>query len=312
MFSLQRAILETVAYADALNRPLTPFEIWRNLLDSNDSSHVDWVSLVEILVALDSSFLRKRLAFADGFIFLRGREVALLSRRTCREKFSDRQIMRAQKVARILRYVPFVRMVAITGSLSAKSSDRESDWDFFIILAAGRIWTGRALVAGVLHILGLRRHGKHVANRACLNYWITDDALEISEHDIFGSGEYSSLIPLFGDSTFRKFEEANMAWIPYFRPLFAPSKARHLLSVSDTRFSRTIRTSLERICPAYFLEDKLRNVQRAKILSNPKTKWLGSRIEATDTALVFLPRPAAPRVLDTFRRRLADVEAGVK
>ena len=312
MFSLQRAILETVAYADALNRPLTPFEIWRNLLDSDGLSCINRVSLVEILEALESSFLRKRLSFANGFVFLRGREVNLLSRRTYREKFSDRQIMRAQKVARILRYIPFVRMVAITGSLSAKSSDRESDWDFFMILAAGQIWTGRALVAGILHILGLRRHGQHVANRACLNYWITDDALEISEHDLFGSGEYSSLIPLFGDSTFRKFEEENMAWISSFRPLFAPSQARHLLSVSDTRLSRAIRTLLERICSARFLEDKFRSIQHAKILSNPKTRWSGSRIEATDKALVFLPRPAAPRVFDAFRRSLAEVEANVK
>lgn len=311
MFSLQRAILETVAYADALDRPLTPFEIWKYLLDSGGESDRVRVSFAEVLETLDSSFLRKRLSSVDGFVFLRGRD-ALLLKRLRREKFSDRQLLRARRVARILRYLPFVRMVAITGSLAAKSSDRESDWDFFIVLSAGHIWTGRAVVASALHLLGLRRHGEHVAHRACLNYWITDDALEISEHDLFGSGEYSLLVPLFGEETFRKFEETNAAWIGLFRPSFERSRIQHLFSVPDTKISRTIRIFLERVFSLEILERKLKSIQRSKILANPKTTWSGSRIEATDTALVFLPRPAAPRILDAFRRRLADVEANVK
>lgn len=311
MLSLQRAILETVAYADALNRPLSPFEIWKHLLDSNGASSFARVSLADIFDALDSSFLRKRLSSANGFVFLIGRG-NLLANRIRREKLSDRELMRARRVAQILRFLPFVRMAALTGSLSAKNSDPKSDWDFLIVLSGGRIWTGRAIVTGVLHLLGLRRHGKQVAHRACLNYWITDDALEITEHDIFGSEEYSLLIPFFGEETFRRFEAVNAGWISAFRPMFEPFSVRHVLAVSDTRYSRTTRMFFEKILSSDLLERKLCTFQRSKILANPKTKWPGSRIEAMDTALVFLPRPAAPRVFDAFRRRLAEVEARVK
>lgn len=310
MLSLHRMILETVAYYDAFDYPLTEFEVWKLLLASDGEGEREiLISFCDIREALRGSFLGKRLGRSRGYVFLRGRE-NLVSLRVYRQKNADRNIFKAGRIACLLRCMPFVRMIGLTGSLSMKNADCGSDWDFFIVLRSGYIWTGRAVATALLHIFGLRRHGRKVAHRACLNYWITTRSLEIHSKDLFSSSEYFFIIPLFGEKVFERFQKTNM-WIRRFRPQFQGMKLPHLALVRDTFFSRFLRNSGEIFFAGLHFENILRFLQKKKIASNPKTKRLAGIIEATDDELIFLPHPRGPRVFETFRRRLSDVEANV-
>lgn len=310
MLSLHRMILETVAYYDAFDYPLTEFEVWKLLLmsDGEGMSAPD-ISFRMVEETLEGSYLRKRLGRARGFVFLRGRE-RLIALRLERQRIADRNIRGARRVASIMRFFPFVRMVGLTGSLSMKNAERGSDWDFFIVLRSGYIWTGRATVTTLLHLFGLRRHGSHIAHRACLNFWVTTRSLEIWLKDLFSSSEYFFIIPLFGEATFRKFQQSN-AWIRRFRPHFRVTRLPHTALLPDTPLARFSRTVGEILLVGLGLESVLRCVQKRKIAANPKTNISEGIIEATDESLVFLPHPRGPKIFESFRRRMSDIETAV-
>ncbi len=307
MLPLHRMILETVAYYDVFDYPLTEFEVWRLLLASDGGGeNIKPVSLRDVTETLEGSFLGKRLGRARGFVFLRGRE-KLVALRMNRQREADRKLKGARRVAGILRFLPFVRMAGLTGSLAMKNAERGSDWDFFIVLRAGHIWSGRAIVTGFLQLFGLRRHGKRVARRACLNFWVTTRSLVISLKDIFSSNEYFFLIPFFGEKTFSKFQRSN-EWMRRFRPNFSIARLPHLLSISDTFLTRFFRDVFEIFFTGLRVENFLRTLQWKKIASNPKTKSSEGIIEATDERLIFLPHPRGPETYELFLRRISDVE----
>lgn len=307
MLSLHRMILETVAYYDVFEYPLTEFEVWKLLLmsDGEGMSAPD-ISFRMVEETLEGSYLRKRLGRARGFVFLRGRD-RLIALRLERQRIADRNIRGARRIASILRFFPFVRMVGLTGSLSMKNADRGSDWDFFIVLRSGYIWTGRATVTALLHLFGLRRHGNHIAHRACLNFWVTTRSLEIRLKDLFSSSEYFFIIPLFGEAVFRTFQQSNV-WIRWFRPHFRVTRLPHVALLPDTSLARFSRMVGEILLAGLGLESVLRRVQKRKIAANPKTNTSEGIIEATDEALVFLPHPRGPKIFESFRHRMSDIE----
>ncbi len=310
MFVIHRAILETIVYYDVFEYPLTEFEVWKLLLASDgDGESVSNISLSDVRGSLRGSFLSKRIGRVNGFVFLRGRE-KLVALRVRREKLASKNISIARRIANILRFFPFVRMVGLTGSLSMKNVDRDSDIDFLIVLRSGYIWTGRAIATALLHLFGLRRYGTKVSRRACLNFWVSSSSLEIRFKDIFSSNEYLFIIPLFGERVFRKFQETNM-WIRRFRPHFELPVAMYPITIADTLWSQVVRDVGEVLFAGLKLENVLRVLQKKKIDANPKTRTPEGIISATDDALIFLPHPRGPEVFEKFRQRMSEVEASV-
>lgn len=307
--SLSGNILATLAYYDALDQPLTAFETWKQLIVAEPGAGRQApVSLGDVAAALDERDLRKRIAYRDGFFCLPGRE-DLIPRRIIEEKTASAKLKRVRRLARYLRFVPFVRMIGLTGSLAMKKGKPESDWDFFVVLRKGRIWTGRTALTGFLHLIGKRRHGRHTKDRACLNYFITDDRLGIATEDLFSANEYVSVIPLVGGDTFRRFELKNR-WIAGLKPDFRLIGPFPYWYVPDSDRATSVRGFLERLSDSDRLESWLRGWQRKKIMRNPKTAVEGGRIEATDQALIFLPHPHGPEIHEKFRRRFGELRLG--
>ncbi len=194
---LSRNILETIIYYDILDFPLTSFEIWKYLTVAEENAdEKDECSLGDVVEALESRDLKKHIEEFWGFYFLKGRK-ELVERRIQNDKNSIAKFKIAERVAWWLRFVPFVRMVAVTGTLAMKNSEKNSDIDFLVVLEKGRIFTGRLLVTLTVHLLGKRRYKKKIKNRICLNYFITVGSLEIKRQDLFAANEYSFIYPLF-------------------------------------------------------------------------------------------------------------------
>jgi predicted nucleotidyltransferase len=261
------------------------------------------VHLGDVVAALSGDSFSDHVVLCDGFYPLRGRE-DLVRTRIRSEKISSAKLKRVRTLARLLSLVPFVRMVGVTGSLAMKSGDRESDWDLFVVLRAGRIWVGRTLLTGFLHVIGKRRHGKYHRDRACLNYYVSEDALEISTKDLFSAHEYRFLIPVVGEEVFRRFELKNR-WIREFKPGFRPTELLPLWYLREPDAAPSVRQLFENLFDFTFLESWLSSWQKKKIARNPKTRIKGGHIEATDRALIFLPKPRGPRVFDRFMRTWA-------
>jgi hypothetical protein len=90
-------------------------------------------------------------------------------------------IEKTQKYARLVSWIPGLRMMALCNSLSMYASDPDSDIDLFIVSNPGRIWLVRGLITGIFHILGVRRHGEKVVGRFCLSFFITTNVLDMSQ-----------------------------------------------------------------------------------------------------------------------------------
>jgi hypothetical protein len=304
-YRLGKNIVATVTYYDVLEMPLTSFEIWKHLITQNfEQLACDRpCTLGTVVKFLASEELSKKIVEKNGFYFLSGRE-SLVKKRIQSEKISVSKLRRMKRLARILGFLPYLRMIGATGSLAMKNGTRESDWDMFVVLRSGKIWIGRTILTGFLHSIGKRRHGKKIQDRACLNYFITEDALEIGTKDLFSAHEYRFLIPLFGMDIFRKFELKNK-WILEHRPNFILTSIPHLWTLKEKNWIKNVQQKLEDFFDIFHFEKWLSLWQGEKIRRNPKTALEGSLIEAHDQALIFLPHPRGPRVFEKYKERLS-------
>ncbi len=303
-YQLGKNITATVAYYDVMDFPLTSFEIWKHLIehDREQPKLLGGASYREVWDILHSEQLAEKIQEQNGFYFLPGRE-ALVTERIRRDKLSVQKLKRMRRLVRILTIVPYLRMIGATGSLSMKHGAEGSDWDMFVVLRSGKIWIGRTLLTLFLHVIGKRRHGKKISNRACLNYFVTDDHLEISTKDLFSAHEYRYLIPLSSFGMFQIFELKNR-WIKEYKPNFSLSLLPNRFLVPIHPRVLSIRTAVERVLDRLDLEAWLGSWQSEKIKRNPKTHLEGSLVEVSERSLVFLPRPRGPIVFEQFKKRL--------
>ena len=208
---LYAAIVHTVAYADIFDWPLTPAEIHRFLPVA--------ATLHEVLSALAAPSGSGRMSGAivvrDGLAFLRGRE-RLVEARSHRAAASARLWPRAVRAAHVVASLPFVRLVAITGSLAVSAASDEADVDLFVVTEDGRLWLTRALTIGVVRAAATR------GIRLCPNYFLAESALEIRERDLFTAHELAQMVPLAGSATYHDLLARN-AWYRDYLPNHVPA-----------------------------------------------------------------------------------------
>jgi hypothetical protein len=300
---LAKNILTTIAYYDVLDYPLTAFEIWKYLICFQEKKiNEEEFDLFKITSILESDELKNLIEEYQGFYFLQNRQ-ELVAQRIERAKISEDKLKIIFKTAKRLRWIPFLRMIVVTGRLSMKNAEKDSDIDVLIVLKKGKIFTGRLLFTLAVHFLGKRRHGKKIANRICLNYFITDNSLEIKLKDMFSASEYFFALPIFGGEIFQNFQKAN-SWIASYKPNYFPSEISGARVVQDSFLSCFLRELGERALDFNWVEKVLKNWQLKKIKKNPKTKQKGSLIIAEDDALVFLPEPQGPKIFEKFSLKI--------
>lgn len=303
--NIGKNILATIVYYDGMDYPMTSFEIWKYMLRNNyflsDTCLVK-TSLFDVQQALKSESLREYIEEENGFYFLRGRS-ELISQRVKKNKIASLKLMRLRRIVRLIRFVPFVRMVGVTGRLAMKNINSKSDWDLFLVMRKGKIWTGRTLVTLLVHFLKKRRHGKKVTDRVCLNYFVTDESLEISTKDLFSANEYTFILPMFGEACFKSFQLRNL-WMREMKPHYELTEVMPLPMISDNFFSHNIRRFGEFVMGMEFIEKTLAFLEKKRIMKNPKTYLEGGLVHASNDALVFLPKPRGPLFFEMFKKKI--------
>ncbi len=205
MNSLHKSILKVIAYFDVFSYPVTPGEINFFLDQKAAGSHV-------LQLALDELAAKQLISNLNGFYLLR-KEQSIIDRRLKGNAGAIPQIKKAVKIARFLSKFPYIRGVAISGSLSKHFSYEGSDLDFFIITKANRLWLAKTIFTFFLKLARLFNKG----HLYCLNYFIDEDALEILEKNIFTATEIITLLPCEGEKIFNSFFEAN-SWVNEYLP----------------------------------------------------------------------------------------------
>src|SRR5258706_15200893 len=130
---LERAILETLAYSNVFEYPLRLDELHRYLPMR--------VEIEQVSQMLDS--LNGLLGKQDDFYFLAGRE-KIVKIRNQREVYSQKLLHKALIYGRILGALPFIRMVALTGSLAVMNKSKKADFDYMLVATSNRGWIALA------------------------------------------------------------------------------------------------------------------------------------------------------------------------
>ncbi len=302
---LYKNILATITYHDVFDRPLTAFEVWKDMIRcSADHTNGTWI-LSDVYDALSAWEIRQYVGEKNGLYFLQGREHLVDTRRS-RAIISMQKRKKIQKIARILCMSPFVRMICVTGRLSYDHCEEKSDLDLLIVYEHGHIWTGRLCVTILAHACGFRRYGDKVNDRACLNYHITTESLTVPTKDLFAAHEYSYIFPVFDTGVFSHFCMENQ-WIHSYKPHMMRNRS-YVTAMKDTILTKNTRRFLELILGDRGMEQRLKRAQERKIKDNPKTQYKGGIVLYTDQFLVFLPKPHGPRVFEEYKRRFTALE----
>ena len=148
----------------------------------------------------------------EGFYALSNNSFLVQRRKKGNEKAID-QLRIAVKVAKLLSWFPYVKGIAVSGSLSKNFADERSDIDFFIITAKNRLWIARTF----MHLFKKLTYLAGRQNWFCMNYFVDESALEIKEKNIFTAMEIVTAIPLRGVQVFDMFYNSN-SWIKNFFP----------------------------------------------------------------------------------------------
>jgi len=199
---IERAILETLVYSDIFGYPLRLDEIHRYLPVR--------AQLEELPSAMES--LNGQIGMKEDYYFLAGRD-EIIDIRKQREVRSRSLLPRALKYGRILGSLPFIRMVALTGSLAVMNMSKNADFDYMLVTIPGRVWTARAFALAFNRLTRLQGH------TLCPNLIISETALEWPLHDLYSARELCQMIPIAGMDVYHRLLAIN-SWAQDFLPNF--------------------------------------------------------------------------------------------
>jgi hypothetical protein len=198
--SFLRAILHTLAYADVFEFPLRAPEVYRYLTSTRAT-----LEQVRQVLADETRFSQ-----VGDYFTLRGREQIVETRKR-RGRVAARLWPQAARYGQMIARLPYVRMVAVTGSLAMNNTDEGKDVDYMIVAAPNRLWICRAL------ILLLARFSRMQGIRLCPNYLVTTNALAFQEKSLYVAHEVAQMIPVFGMEIYQEIRRLN-AWIEDYLP----------------------------------------------------------------------------------------------
>src|SRR6201986_1114425 len=188
---VKQSVLTTLAYFDMFNYPLTRAEIY---LFMGKKYHYDFFdSALNHLVATGSVYQFER-------FFTLKNDPLLIARRIEGNTRAAELMKVARKVAAMLIRFPFVRGVAVSGSLSKNFADDKSDIDLFIITSKNRLWLARTLMHCFKKLTFLVKREHYF----CMNYYVDEEELQIREKNIFTAIEIATLMPLRADPTLQQ------------------------------------------------------------------------------------------------------------
>ncbi len=204
MKDLKRQVAKTILYFDLFSFPLKIEEIHRYCCVK--------VTLGDLKKVLQEMVSHGELFHLEGHYAVRN-QPRLVAERRRKYDYSCTMLERAHRNAAVINRFPFVRGVAISGSLSKYSADEAADIDFFIITASRRLWICRSL----LHLFKKTTYLRKRQHDFCMNYFLDENELKLKDRNFYTAVESITILPVFGGTALKKFWSAN-SWVASFFP----------------------------------------------------------------------------------------------
>jgi hypothetical protein len=205
----EEAIARSVLYASLFEYPLTLSQLRQTLIESAQTP-------TQILATFERSGpLRELVEHRNGFFYPAGRQELVAERR--RREGRSRAFLKAhRRLLRLIGGLPYVRLVALSGSIAHLNLEKGGDLDIFIVTRGAHVWS--TAVAVVLLAKGMRRR-----RTLCANFVVADTALAFAQEDLFTASQIVGLKPLAGAATFQQLLDANPSVRRFYPNFHAPA-----------------------------------------------------------------------------------------
>lgn len=216
----KKAIYATLAYSDIFDYPLTKEELLQYLLIKRSAS----TNLDTMVLSLPK--VKKK----EGYFYLSGKS-SIISLRKKRAAISMEKMKRAKQIVRMLKRIPSIEFIGMSGSLAMANAEEDADIDLFLITKPQTLWLTRLLVLLLLEVKGKRRKrtGSKFSDTICVNMLVDTNHLCFPKerHDAYAAHELVQMKPLFERSnSYRRFLCANEWVLKYLPNGFACIKSR--------------------------------------------------------------------------------------
>lgn len=292
MDDLDRSILATRAYYDAIGFSLTPVELYVRLIPLSKSIHP---SLGDMIARLPTATMT-------------------IDSRICQQKECTQKWRHMLRCAWWLQVVPYVRALFASGSLALGNVEPSSDWDVFGVMQDGRLYTARAgLLCTTWCMRRLRtKHMQVAPDRFCFNHLITTRGLVIRHRSIFTAHTLAWLVPMWDPNGYgARIRQANL-WMNEWT---LQTGDTHFVrrSVKRSRVLGAVQVCAELVLNTFIgslLERILRRWMQGRIARDPITRTRGGRVIADDRELEFHPHSFETTVLERYNAALVRLGLG--
>jgi hypothetical protein len=189
------AIARSVVYASLFEYPLTLAQLRQTLIESAQTPS-------QVLATYNgSAILQEAIEFRDGLFFPKGRADLIDERR--RREARSRAFLRSHRLLlQLVCALPYVRMVALSGSIAHLNLEGAGDLDLFIVTRGRRVWSATVAVLVLAKLLRRRRI-------VCANFVVADSRLVLEQQDLFTASQVIHLKPLVGRNVFLQLLDKN-------------------------------------------------------------------------------------------------------
>lgn len=292
---MEKTVLKTLIYADIFDYPLKAWEIHKWLIGKT-------ATLQQTEKSLNRLLKKGKVQTNKGFFYLKGKD-SLVRKRDQREKQSIKFLTRAKLLAQVLKFIPSLKLVGISGGLALNNASKSDDIDLFLITSKGRIWLTRILVIFMLELFFIRRKAKmgkiKAAGKICTNILLEEDRLLQINQDLYTSHEVLQMKVLWQkQEIYKKFLEDN-EWVFKFLPnwmISAPSLRE------GKRRSNLLNNKIAAPFGLAMTMETLAKWFQLKIMNKPKGM---ERIE--EGALYFHPNDIRGSVLKEFHQKIKKI-----
>ncbi len=237
MTRIGKKFLSSLIYHSIFDYPLTVAEIHRFLISDRPVS--EKAAKQEINNLLKSGEILSK----NGFILSSSiihHSLSVSALRLRRQKISAEKLEIADRSAKIISIIPWVKMVAVTGALAMENAGENDDIDLMIVAANNRLWIVRPMALLLVSFFFKRRRPaqKEMTNdefrmmndkndhllfniqhstfkdTVCLNLWLDESALAIpaGQRNLYTAHELAQMKPVINkDGTYERMMTKN-AW----------------------------------------------------------------------------------------------------
>ena len=294
----EEAIARSVLYSALFDYPLTLAQLRHTLIASPQTAS-------EIVATVQkSSALATVVEYRGGYFFPTGRPDLIETRRR-RELRSRAFLLAHRPLLRLIAAWPYVRLVALSGSVAHLNLETGGDLDLFIVTRGRRVWSTGVAVILLAKLLRRRR-------TLCANFIVADTALAFEQQDLFTASQLINLKPIVGDDLYRRVLDTN----PFVREFYPNFHAPDCGSVRlrQTPTAKVTKSIIETILlvPSSIVERVCRAAYRFYLRRRSSTWESPEQVTLGDAILKLHTRSHRTEILDRYDRAVQAITRAPK